>query len=807
MLACANAASAAAAREARIPSDSAHGPVRTGSRAAWLAVVLAHLLAVLWIFGGVFSGGRLLYYRDLSLQFAPDYAFAAESLHKGVWPLWNPTAHAGKPALFAYPVDLVLLLVFGARASLGVGVALHLLLALAGASTLARRLGMGPAGAWVSGVVYGLGGFVLSTVNLLPLFQAAAWAPWVLAALVSAWRQPTGRRLALLSLLAALQVTTLAAEIVLQTAVVGLLLVAGEAARGGRRLVALLGAGVLAALLAAPALLGAQALVTGSAREQGFLPSEALLFSLHPVVLAEAVLPSLLGEPHALTDETRWAAAYFPTGYPYLLSLYLGPAVLLLAAQAIGRRSLWVLAAAGLLLSLGSHGPLGLVPDLLRLPLRGPQKLFFLVHLALALLAGFGLERARPEGARGRARILLMVPGAALVALALALRVAPVALRDLGASLAPPLLDPRGLVAATVLWPRVWLPAGILAVAAGLALARGGRAAVAAGLFVALDLATVNGALNPLVPASFYELRPEVAEPVRSAAALGPSRFFSYGVAYTPGLAFEPAMGRAKTDAWLFYIDRQALLPSTPALDGLESALGVDATGWTPDGAALSVEETIPERFAECRRRLQLAGVRWILSFRPLPDGLVSRRAEVKLAEVVPPLVLYELRGALPRAYWVPRFEVEADPRRRQARLEDPSFDPESAVLLEEPPRAVPSAEGAQAEPEVGYETIDAHTVRVRARTPPGILVVLDGHHPDWVAADGSGEVPLLRANGRYRALVTPGGDRTFTLRYRPRWRPLALALSALGLLVLVPFGLRAGTLCPISPKGGHAAC
>jgi len=80
----------------------------------------------------------------------------------------------------------------------------------------------------------------------------------------------------------------------------------------------------------------------------------------------------------------------------------------------------------------------------------------------------------------------------------------------------------------------------------------------------------------------------------------------------------------------------------------------------------------------------------------------------------------------------------------------------------------------------VTYRLVDPHTVRLDARTPPGFLVVLDGHHPDWVAEDESGPVPVLRAQGRYRALPTPGGERHVTLRYRPRWRGSALALAAL---------------------------
>ncbi len=721
------------------------------ARPAWLAVGLSHLAATLWLFGPALDGSRLLYYRDLSLHFAPDYAFAAAALRQGVWPLWNPMAGAGEPCLFAYPVDLLLLLGLGPRAPLGAGAALHLLLALAGGSFLARRLGLGPAGAWVAGTGYGLGGFVLSTVNLPPLFQACAWAPWVAGAALGVVRAPSGRRVAVLAVLLALQVSTLGAEVVLQTALVAAVLGAGHGLLRGSRAAALAGSAALAAALAAPAIAGAAALVSGSSRGRGFTLGETLAFSLHPVALAEIALPRLLGNPMGLTDAAFWGRAYFPAGHPYLLSLYLGLALLTLVARARAPRRLWALAAAGVLLALGHHGPLGLLPEGLALPLRGPQKLFFLSHLSLALLAGFGLERSLDQ-APGRLRGLLLLPGAALVALALVCRAAPGALHTAASALAPPIQGPSGLAAVRELWAGTWPAAGALALGAGLLLARGGRWALAAGALVCLDLATVNAWVNPLAPAAFYDLRPEVAALLRPVREGLPARLFSYGVAYTPGLRLGPALAGASTDAWLFYLDRQSLLPRTPALDGLESAFGVDRTGWAPPGSTLSVEETTPALFGGHRRRFEEGNVRWVLSFSPLP---VARRGEATLPGVVPPLALYELTEALPRAFWA-----------------GPSLDPS--------PRPAAAPEGTL----VTYERLDAHTVRIHARTPPGVLVVLDTHHDAWEAEDASGPVEVRRAGARYRALRTPGGERAFILRFRPRWRGAALWLALGGGLV-----------------------
>ena len=83
----------------------------------------------------------------------------------------------------------------------------------------------------------------------------------------------------------------------------------------------------------------------------------------------------------------------------------------------------------------------------------------------------------------------------------------------------------------------------------------------------------------------------------------------------------------------------------------------------------------------------------------------------------------------------------------------------------------------------MSYERLDAHSVRVRGSSPPGYVVVAAGYHEDWQVSGPT--TTLLRANGRYMALVAPGGPAEWVLRYRPRWLAPALGLSGLGLLGL----------------------
>jgi hypothetical protein len=725
--------------------------MRPGMTNRALLVGALALGAVAWLFGGPLFGGRVLYYRDIGVTYYPDLVFVSRELSRGVWPLWHPGADGGAPFLMAYPVHLVMLALAGARATLAVSPPLHVLLAIVGQAALARRLGASFAGAAVSGGVFGLSGLMLGSV-LYPVFLAAAWAPLGVERFLALVEAPSSRRAAALGLVLAVQASTLGAEAAVATAIAAAVLVPRRPGR--RALVATAGAVLLAGALASPALFGAAAMLAGTARGHGFAPEVALSYSTPAPVLLEAVLPRFLGDPHTFSEVGFWGQPFYPGGSPFFLSLYLGPVVLLLAACAgwRGRARLWALAVLGVLISLGAHGPLAPVLAPLMGPLRGPVKLFLLTTLALSLLAGLGVTRA----GEARRRRLTVAPGVVLLALSLAAAAAPTAVSAALSSLVPAAGGPLARHVIAVRWPPELAVTGLVALAAGLALTRGGRLAAVAGLLAVLDLVRVNGELNPSADAAFYDLRPAVARAVDAARREGTFRWFSYGVAHSPPLHWSPAVAARNSDVWLFYLDRQALMPRTQVLDGLDGAFDIDRMGLAPEGATLAVAEASPALFRKHHDRLRRANVRWVLSFHALPEDLVSLRDEVRFDEVAETLRLYELRDALPRAFFVAR--------------------------LDGPLRPGPGS--------VGYEPVDAHTVVLRASTPPGFVLILDGHHPDWTAVDASGPLPVLRAAGRYRAVPTPGGERQITLRYRPRWRAPALALAAFGAFVAIGLAL-----------------
>ena len=306
--------------------------------------------------------------------------------------------------------------------------------------------------------------------------------------------------------------------------------------------------------------------------------------------------------------------------------------------------------------------------------------------------------------------------------------------------------------------------------------------------------------MNLATDPGFYGLRPQVSELLREVRTHDDARLFAYGAAGIRDLRWAPEVVERNRDVPLYAVDRQALVPRSQVLDGLDAAFDEDRAGWAPAGSTLEPGERSPAHFARHYARLRLAAVRYVLSFRPLPDELVSARGEATLPEVLEPLRLYELRDPLPRAFTVARFGVERDPQRLAARLEAPGHDPRAAVLLsEDPPAALAPLDARTGESagEASVERVSAHELRVRAGGGWGFVVVSEGYHRDWQASASDGARPLLRANGRYWAIPTRGGGETITVRYRPSWRApalAALALGALGVLALAAWPARRGT-------------
>ncbi len=160
----------------------------------WLGNYQILLIAApIILFAQVIFAGKALYWGTASLQFIPWRVLAYEQLSAGVWaPLWNPYNGMGAPLLanyqlaWFYPPSWILGLFYWAGSTPGLAwgysllVVLHIIAAGWGMAKLARRLGLNPFAQTVSGLAFGLCGYIIARGSFFSMVWAYAWLPWMI---------------------------------------------------------------------------------------------------------------------------------------------------------------------------------------------------------------------------------------------------------------------------------------------------------------------------------------------------------------------------------------------------------------------------------------------------------------------------------------------------------------------------------------------------------------------------------------------------------------------------------------------------
>jgi hypothetical protein len=762
-------------------------------RLAGVALVLVSLLPALpaaW-------PTQSYYFRDFGLTFLPQRLLAAAEWRAGRFPQWNPYLHEGTfviPAL--YPGDLLHAL-WPTPAAVSWLLTLHFPLAAVFGYRLARRLGAERPGAFVSGAVYAMGGLALSSLNLYVFLQALALAPGLVAALPRA-AQAGGRSVVAAAVLWGLLLSTLALEFAVQAALLGAAigLLAGRSSLPRIAAALLLGAGLAAVPIA---------VVTGILPETargsglGFTVEDALAGETPPLALLQSFVFGLLGYPAAPLD-MWWGAPLFRAGFPYFLTLYVGPLVLALAAAGVTavrphvRAILLGAAALALWFSIGESG--GLAAWVLSWPglrfFRFPSKALLTVHLVVAMLAGIGFDRLR--SGRGwpsfaRACALLSALAFAIAALVAAAPEAVAERLGVGAALVSSV---RPVVAAEAAQAGLLAGLGILLAWA----ARRGSVAPSRALpllagAVVIDLVRAGAGVNPQTRPDAYRLLPEVEAHVTAGG-----RVFSYSLEHSPAFRAYRRAIRTGTSFQAFYLNRQLLAPYLNVLDRVESAETPDLTSFGPALPELPPADHHPSAIARIVARLRHASVSRILSLDVLEHPDVRLLASVPAGRTGLQLRVYELRQPWPRAHVACRLWPAQSQAGAFAAPLGAGFDPERDAAVEEPLRIACSA--GRVRPT--ERSLDGE--RYEVETDGAALLVIRGTFASgWTASVNGRAERVLRANGKHRAVLVEAGRHEVVFAYEPPRLLAGLVLFALASVAAVALWIAGGRSAP-RPSG-----
>lgn len=800
-------------------------PVRGAGPAARFAAALLFLfLLTLLFFPGAFSGGAY-YYRDLFRVHHQAKTIGYESTGtEGRLPWWSDRHSLGQPFLAdpnftVFTPSNVLYTVLPFATAFNLHLVLHVFFCSLFTLMLARHLRFSWPASLVAAGALAFGGFSLSLGNFYNAVASACYLPLVLHLFLAASERRPGewtgqwRRTAGLAAGAGLAMALqffggepvylfLTAGLLLLTAGGGLIVRRLDPAR---TILFLLLAALLAALVAAVQLLPSAELISLTDRGSGFTMEQAARHSMQPFRLLELVCPGLFGDPHSLSFWGFWGHHWFDGSFPYILTIYTGSGLLLLALAAPlgGRRYLALILWSGVvffvLMALGRHTPV--FPALFRLVpgaemIRYPIKFLYPALACLALLAGLGADLAWGRGNRRRR----WIPALILAGLALLCGTLRLVLHFRGCPGLQALFHGRGLpperLEAAVAGMTSSLGHGLVlglvsALLLGLCLVLSPAARrVAAGslfLVLAFDLLFALGGLNRAAPADFYHspsvlLNAIEARETASVPAGGEFRLFHDSGKAIPSVQLQ-APGNDRI--WHFLWMRQTLFPLTAPLDYAFEP-NWDGLYLDPSVQAGRVARSLPAR--DRARFLGLFNVRYVVQFREAQDPQFEELVRWSGGSNLEARLLLNL-ACLPRAYWVPRAlrrDSEADVVQL---LVSPQFNPRREVVLLGGSAVPSNDEGGTGRLDTGDAscriTRGQGRVVVEVDCPAsGYLVLADSHAPGWHATVDGVPAVLERANLAIRAVAVPHGSHRVTFSYQPRWRVAGPALSLTGILL-----------------------
>lgn len=723
----------------------------TGGRVGLLIAVF--LLA---LYPGLILGSHSLFYRDFGLFTYPAAHFIQESLWRGEVPLWNPLNHCGVPFLaqwntsVCYPLSLIYVLL-PLPWGLNLFCVTHLVLAGVGMYLLARRWTENQLAAGVAGMAFGLNGLMINSLIWTSNLAALAWQPLVVLCAERAWRLGGSKRVALASLVGAMQMLSGAPEIILFTwlFLAGLCLADLIREKDSRlpvfrRIGAVV---VLVAGISAVQLLPFFDLLAHSERNSANMYADAWPMP------ASGWINLLVPWFNCFKLKL---GSYLQNGQAWTSSYYLGIGVLALALTALLHakefRVGWLGATAlvGLLLAMGNNG---YVYAWLKsaLPFIGfarfPIKFVSLVVFAIPLLAAYGCAQvANAE----RSRRGSSLPFCAItLLLLLAVGVVSITSHRRGSEMGAEILRDGlsrillllAIASAVMGWSRIAEPR--LRNIVGFALLA----------VIGLDLASVAIRIHPVVVVQGFS---PIELNMSSRPRLGQSRAMVAGEA-------NQYLGYAGTSNALYYCA------------GTRGALFENC----------NIAEKIPKVDGFSSVHLQHEMDIWMILYGQTNVSVEPLLDFLGVAQITEAGNLFAWRE---RTNYMPlvtagQKPAYADDKQTLKILSSGGFDPRHTVFLPPDARAkIIAAEGSGVK--ILSHQFSAQRARVEVEASvPAMVVVAQSYYHNWRAFVDGRPAPLWRANHAYQGIEVPAGRHEVTLVYKDLAFRAGALISAVSLL------------------------
>ena len=774
------------------------------------AALLTFFFTALLFFYDLFGARYLLTERDLGPYFIPPRVFWVESIKQGDFPLWNPYQFCGHPFFanpqyaICYPLNsLFLLLPFDS--AFNSIIIIHFFLGGVFTYLLLRDLAVDPGGSLIAGILFMLGGYLLSIHSLLPTLLTVVWTPLIILFFRRALTGPGITNEIITAIFFSISFLGGGLENVYGNVFILLLMVlfyADTHVTIIKRLSSMLLVLTFFLLLAAVQVIPFFELFYHSIRGTGLTFDEATTWSFAPRDILLFFLPDAYG--YFLDKGKYWTnQCWIKTLYMGCLPFILSPVFFVLGK---GRRVYVALMLVSLFLALGRYNPLyHLVFDYVPTfsGLRYPVKFLYIFILTVAITAGLGFQRLKEyvqEGGRKKITTVFMVLSllSGLIGLLLLLKYddAEGLLKLWGFD-----FPDYNYIAVNLHHAKRFLFYSclfflIMRIGCGVHWKRWIQAVLI--FFLVADLLGNMGFYNR-EKASDYFRKTKIAEIM--AADKTPFRSFTTGkTVYDDSTVLIPftAVGAD--------ISKEKHLPSYNLLYRLHDMWGLDVVRLQRSGDLY--KELTKSKSISATNLLDLYGVKYVISILPIEhdpryeliyahiEGMQGDREELIKKNTIK---LYRQRNPVPRAWLVKDFKVY-DKGKILAALIEKDFHPGQTVFLEEQPswdRVSPDKQvpGGTRQAKVALLSESNNQVRFHVSAPDdSLLVVSDTWYPGWKAVvypvqknevwkSGGKPKKIMRANYAFRAIALEPGEYEVHFTYEPVSFKIGALISILTLI------------------------